>query len=224
MINTDNQFQIWDKALAVIRRKLNPNWIENLKGFNYITTAKAIELLNEAFGPQYWSNTNTKISYEKNADEFVFMAEVTIELPNRQLTGIGTCSAKWKQFDTGYKGAFSDALKKALTHIGFFMELYPKSTDVPDVWLKMNKESGILQTIKHLSEQLNEPTSKLMAHYSRFRWQSPIYGTEKALVPESEEAKHISLQIASMYPEYLEHFVQYLQMKIENKKKKEESK
>jgi hypothetical protein len=206
----ERELKIWERALAVIRRKIDEATIKkDFRGNKYITATKAIELLNEAFGPENWSNkidykdvllsTVERFSKKSNkmisVNEYAFFSVITIVLPGRIVTGSGSCSAEWDQVDTGFKGASSEAFKKALTHIGFFMELYPDSINNPLKWKEANTTA--LKTVSEESKRINRKASELIRDWSEFKWGSPaVY----------YNADHISY----LYPTYLEEFIEWM--------------
>ena len=203
-----SELDIWNRAKAVICRKLNNKWISNKQGFNYITATKAIELLNEAFGIENWSHNSLDVSYiiskvmdkksNKEIDEYNFIANLKLTIMNRQVIGVGSCSARWNQLDTGYKGAVSDAFKKALTNIGFFMELYPDSTDNPLVWAEQNKASGMNNILGKVLKEKNIAFEDAVIKFSQSEWiGEPVYTTKD--------------QVMHMKPQYLEKFIKFVE-------------
>jgi len=206
-----------------MQRKLNSEWIkERTQGkitLSYVTFTKAIELMNEAFTPTGWRHaikvmdpisrvvqknkayfTDGKYAGKKMTDieEWLCQAKVTLFLPGDKIVeGLGTCQAEWNQFDTAYKGASSDAFKKAMTFIGFFMELYPDSTDNPLWWREMNKKSGLPDK---LAETCN--ANKLDPVDMVTEWSITTFGTPAVYYTKQH--------IMHLHPEFFVKFIDWI--------------
>lgn len=119
-----------NKALEVVTRPLPREQVKQRPGkggmtFNYISADLVIELLNEAFD-RSWS---TKIlSSEVHDNTVVIGLELSVPDENGHPVvkqQFGSCDVgRGMGFGEAFKGAASDALKKAATLLGLGLELY----------------------------------------------------------------------------------------------------
>ncbi len=118
------------KALGVVTRPLPKDKIKQRPGkggmtFNYISADLVIDLLNEAFDHR-WSTTIVSSTMHENT------AVVGLELTVHDADGNSIHKQQFGSCETGrgmgpgeaFKGAASDALKKAATLLGIGLELY----------------------------------------------------------------------------------------------------
>ncbi len=120
-----------ENSVGVITRALPKAKIKQRPGgggmtFDYITPATAIDLLNEAFA-YGWSSSIVDHFREDDVVIVAIKLSVRDEHTGCQVTKeqYGSCQiTRGLGVGEAYKGAASDALKKAATHFGIGLELY----------------------------------------------------------------------------------------------------
>lgn len=128
-----------EETISVIKRALPKEKIKQRPGgggmtFDYITPATAIDLLNEAFGYSWSSRIVDKF---RDGDIVIVAVELSVIDDCDQVSKLvskqqyGSCQiTRGLGVGEAYKGAASDALKKAATHFGIGLELYQEDGPV----------------------------------------------------------------------------------------------
>jgi len=127
---------------SIVKQPIDPAFIkERSQGgqtFSYISTDRAIEMLNEAFD-YCWSYEAALMEGQQDSrgNQIVIVkgrlsakvklddAGIVTEIVKEQF---GTNTVRGGQWDTAVKGASSDAMKKCAVAFGIGMQLYPNSS------------------------------------------------------------------------------------------------
>lgn len=214
------------RALAVIRRKLDPEMIGERQGgfgkmLQYIHGDIATELLYDAFydlwmfevDKQYYIEYPAGKTKEDKGITFISKCSLTIfqaktEIIIRKATQVGTNSAvNERGYDTAAKGSITDAKKKCMTELGFATELYPNSSNNPVKWKRITSTlSSDLKVAAKTKFGDNDMDTliDLMQIWSAKRFGLPIVYTNKN-------------HLMHLYPSYMLDFINWIKTHEEEK-------